>query len=279
MARRPPPDQLFDARSRELAAGHHPLGAFAGLVRDERPGGRALRAVLERAWQGAGDSRTALRAGLEHERWGQHAGALAHLLALAALDALGWVPRSEPRVGRRRPDLLVSAPGGRALVEVRSFSGGGQRPWEDEPARAARRAPPPEPGRPLDRRALRRLASQRAEARAANRRDLAEALDGVLRHKAGAYAEACDRTGLPLLLLLYGDTDAELPGRVRAWAAGLDGDDDTLDHVAAVLVLLRRETPDDGAAVTLDLEPVPLAGGPPWPDLPAPGPLRLSADG
>jgi hypothetical protein len=78
-----------------------------------------------------------LRKGLLHERWGQHAGALAHLLALGLFAREGFGVVCEPDLGNQSPDLLASKAGADVLVEVRAITGCGRQPWtaDDDEAR------------------------------------------------------------------------------------------------------------------------------------------------
>ena len=117
----PPDSRLFDAETL-LQAGELPATSHVHwLCLSEDREAADLRRVLEHCWARAGDSRDVLRKGLMNERWGQHAGALAHLLALGLFDRVGFVVTCEPALGKQAPDLLIEQPGFRALVEVRSM--------------------------------------------------------------------------------------------------------------------------------------------------------------
>jgi len=103
----PRADTLFDAESLALAAQQSSESHFRWLATSDDPEAVALREALERGFRHAGARGVALRKGLQHERWGQHAGALAHLLTLGMLAAQGWRVASEPALGGQSPDHPV----------------------------------------------------------------------------------------------------------------------------------------------------------------------------
>ena len=182
-----------------------------------------------------------------NERWGQHVGALAHLLALGTLAAQGWEVEAEPSFGRQSPDVLASrdvrgegpddgarpARRCRLLVEVRAVSGAGNFPWE-----------------------LRRASGRGLDAETGEK--LREAVAGVVLRKAETYAPLVGRLEIPYVVCLYEDKDDVLAGVVdgllRGRGPGPAGDarpdaaavpgpgDPRLAHVSAVLVLRRIDT-------------------------------------
>ncbi len=208
---------LFNDEALETAARHDSASRFRWLALGDDPEAVALRAGLERGFALAGDSADVLRKGLMHERWGQHAGALAHLLALGMLARQGWAVASEPHLGGQAPDILATrADGGRSdgarmLVEVRSITGAGNFPWE------VRRAPR-SPGRatPAQREAEARAAAQAADA-------LVEAVDGVLERKAERYATLVQQLALPFVICLYEDKDDQIAPAAARVVFGRDG--------------------------------------------------------
>lgn len=258
--------RLFDFAAFDEASLHPEHSPWRRLVTSEDPDVVALRAVLERCWAHAGASQVSLRAGLAHVRWGQHAGALAQLLALGLALHEGFDVTSEPQLSGRTPDLLLERDGVRTLVEVRAITGAGLQPWDDSPAPP--RAPPARTSsRAGDERArraaARKAAAQRAEAEAAAQRDLAESVAAVLHKKARTYAELCAEHDLPLVLALYEDTDDQLATHAANWL-----DVGAPAHVAGVLVF-GRETeappvrvrgswwPRVGGAESLGADPFP----------------------
>jgi len=141
----PPADgtpQLFDAAARALAEQQDASAPFARLALDESPYAMHRRASLEFGFRLAGHSRETLAKGLHHERWGQHVGAFAQLLALGLFAREGFAVRSEPDVGKQTPDLQIEQAGDSALVEVRAITGCGQTPWEQAPRGASEALPP-----------------------------------------------------------------------------------------------------------------------------------------
>ena len=275
------PASLFDEESRERAARHGADSHFRWLAVADDPEAVALRAVLERGFALAGPAaRTRLRNGLEHERWGQHVGALAHLLVAALFDAAGWDVEVEPELDGKSPDLLVTrrvgadgadampgrvasatdaAPSAapqelRMLVEVRAISGAGRFPWEQRRADGQR------------------MATEEREA-------LAEAVYGVLQRKAETYADLVRRLHLPFVICLYEDKDDVLAGLVAESLHGRGGA--ARQHTArppeprtplgAVLVLRREDDEAGRVLVSGDLfdhpgaaRPLPLDASLPW---------------
>ena len=149
----PPPDEgssrddtapgcvLFDAAARELARQQPEEAAFRLLALSDDPEWVHLRAALERGFvlacrpgpgetaASAADTALRLRNGLATVRWGQHVGALAHLLLLTLLDAEGLGVDADPHLDGLRPDVLAERDGRRALIEARAVTGMGRRPW------------------------------------------------------------------------------------------------------------------------------------------------------
>jgi len=262
-------DELFGVDASALAETHHGDSHYRWLTLSQDNDAGALRRVLGASWNAAGRSRQALKRGLEHERWGQHVGALAHLLTLGFFRQLGLEVESEPHLEGRSPDLRIAQAGQRALVEIRSLAGFGRRPWEDPGATALRRVPQPEGGaagagqvgqQPISRRherdRARRRARDRAEAMAALDRSLSSSVARALRAKADAYRQLCTHTDLPYVVCLYQDTDTQIAELVLDWGFGsparngrrdarggaLFCDKLELAHLSAVLVLGRIET-------------------------------------
>jgi hypothetical protein len=251
---------LFNAEALDAAQRQGEASRFRWLALSEDPEAVALRAGLQHCFACAGAGAATLRKGLMHERWGQHAGALGHLLALGMLVRQGWSVSSEPALAGQSPDILASRPGMvpadasavavgapaalRALIEVRAVTGAGTFPWE------ARR----------EARALSRGAQAQARAEAEGRVEaLRESVAAVLARKAETYAPLAAHLALPLVICLYEDLDDVIAEVVRAIAFGRGGDprggafagpsgarDDGLRAVAAVLVFGRVDT-DDGA--------------------------------
>jgi len=206
------PQSLFNDEAMDAAARHGSESHFRWLALSMDPEAVALRAGLEHCFTLAGDSAAVLRKGLLHERWGQHAGALGHLLALGLLARQGWCVACEPALGGQAPDILaMKAPDVRMLVEVRAITGAGQFPWE------ARRLPRG-PGRatPAQREAEARDAAGAADA-------LRETVAGVLAKKAERYRSLAGRLALPFVICLYEDKDDQIAEAVRAVAFGRSG--------------------------------------------------------
>lgn len=270
------PGRLFDKDAFALAAEHHGDSHFRWLALSSDPAASALRRVLADCWLASGHSRLTLRKGLQHERWGQHIGALAQLLSLGFFRRLGLSVESEPRLARRTPDLCIAAGECRALVEVRALTGCGERPWEHPLAHSittkpgvtdhdGHRAGQVVPRHLQRSRARRRAAAQaeaQAEARAALDVSLADSLARALHDKAAAYRDLCAHRQLPYVICLYQDTDTQIARRVLDWAFGASPSPRKRDrrdarepgngafarqsaelaHVSAVLVLGRVES-------------------------------------
>ena len=233
---------LFDPAAREQAERQGAESHFRWLTLSGDPEAVALRAALESCYPLAGARRELLRNGLQHERWGQHMGALAHLLALGLLVAQGWRVHAEPGFGRLSPDILATPADGAPaapplLVEVRSITGAGSYPWE------ARR----ESGRTL-------AHDPEKEQR------VRDTVAKVLTRKAEIYEPLVAQLAIPYVIAIYEDKDSEIAPLVREVAFGRaapGGRDDegsrdpaggllagALEHVAAVLVFGRVDTPD-----------------------------------
>jgi hypothetical protein len=235
---------LFDPAARELAERQGSESHFRWLALSGDPEAVALRAALENCFPLAGARRELLRKGLQHERWGQHMGALAHLLALGLLVAQGWRVHAEPGFGRLSPDILATpadgAPAARPLlVEVRSITGAGSYPWEARKESGRTLAHDPEK-------------EQRVR----------DTVAKVLTRKAEIYEPLVMQLAIPYVIAIYEDKDSEIARLVREVAFGraapgpgpgdAEGSRDpagglfagALEHVAAVLVFGRVDTPD-----------------------------------
>ncbi len=224
---------LFDADALAVAERHGAESQFRWLATSDDPEAAALRAALQRGFALAGARGGELRKALEHERWGQHAGAIAHFLTLALLDAHGFEVRAEPSLGGQSPDILARRDGASLLVEVRAVTGAGSFPWEER--RATGREISPE-----------------------GRERLAQSLAVILQRKADTYRPLVERLAVPFVIALYEDKDTTvapvacdlLYGRAeprddsRAAAGGAFGEAASgLAHVSAVLVFGRVDTP------------------------------------
>lgn len=252
---RPAGDQLFDDDARALAAEHHHDSHYRWLTLSDDHEALALRRVLDAAWQASGKSQLTLRKGLEHERWGQHIGAMAQLLTLGFLSKLGLTVESEPRLSDRTPDLCLSKGTHRALVEVRSMAGCGEEPWAAQASDPLSRHDDVRPGQQLSerhgRQRARRRAQARSEAQAALDKSLADSVAQALRNKAERYRELSLSRALPLVICLYQDTDTQIAQRVIDWGFGTASkgrpasggafaqQGGQLSHLSAVLVLGR----------------------------------------
>ncbi len=195
---------LFDAGARDAAERQGPQAHFRWLALSDDPEAAALRAALEPCFALADRSRDALRKGLMHERWGQHVGALAHLLALGMFARQGFRVEVEPELGGQAPDILASRDAGadgrgaaRLLVEVRAVSGAGTFPWEE-------------------RRALQRSLAHDREKHAAVQDSVAR----IIARKAEVYRPLVARLALPYVICLYEDKDDEISALVRDIAFG-----------------------------------------------------------
>lgn len=260
-------DRLFDDEAREAAGQQGSESHFRWLALSEDREAVELRAALEHCYRLAGDARATLRKGLAHERWGQHVGAFAHLLALGMLAAQGLQVENEPPLGRQSPDVLVTRKDGtRLLVEVRSITGAGHFPWEARRATGLTLAHDPE------KHAL-----------------VTASVSKVLLRKAETYRPLVRELGLPYLICLYEDKDSVIGpivrelafGRAAGRAAGrtagrADGSDEArdpdgglfagrreeFDHVSAVIVFGRLDTEDGALRLVGDLIVNPHAGVP-----------------
>lgn len=271
---------MFGVDEIALAETHHGDSHYRWLTLSQDSDAAALRRVLSANWNAAGRSRQALKRSLEHERWGQHAGALAHLLTLGFFRQLGMEVESEPHLQGRSPDLCIAQAGQTALVEIRSLAGFGRRPWEDPGATALRRVSQPEGSaasagqteqRPVSRRherdRARRRARDRAEAMAALDRSLSASVARALRAKADAYRQLCMHSDLPYVVCLYQDTDTQIAELVLDWGFGSPARNGRRDagggaffsetpelaHLSAVLVLGRIEADTDQVALRGEL--------------------------
>jgi hypothetical protein len=258
---------LFDERVREAAERHGSESHFRWLALSDDPEAVALRAALETCYGLAGEGGGPLRKGLMHERWGQHAGALAHLLTLGLLVSQGWQVENEPDLGGQSPDVLARRDAAtRLLVEVRAITGAGDFPWEE-----------------------RRLAGQSLGRDDPQRDRLYDAVAKVLTRKAEVYRPLVGRLAIPYLICLYEDKDCEISAIVRELAfgrTGAPGDIDArdpdgglfaepsarLEHVSAVIVFGRLDTEDGALLLAGDLienphAELPVAGSVVFPGL------------
>lgn len=247
-----PPAVLFDADARALAARHGSDSHFRWLATSDDPEAVALRAALERCFRLAGTRGAALRDALQHERWGQHAGALAHLLTLGLLAAHGLDVASDPALGNQSPDILAVHDGASLLVEVRAVTGAGTFPWEERRATGRQLSP-------------------------AAREALGQSVAGILQKKAETYRPLVERLALPYVIALYEDKDSLISGIARDLLYGRgDGRDDSrapdggafadaasgLAHVSAVLVFGRLDTPGGELLLRGELLENPRAASP-----------------
>jgi hypothetical protein len=264
--------RLFDEAALEEAARHGSESHFRWLALSADPEAVALREALQRCYDLADSKRQLLRTALMHERWGQHIGALAHLLALGLLAAQGWRVHNEPGFGRQSPDILATrgAPvaGGvegddgrgdsqaRLLVEVRAITGAGSFPWEHR------------------RESGRTLAHDPAKEQL-----VLDTVAKVLSRKAETYRPLVEQLGIPFVICIYEDKDNELSRLARELAFGRAlgerGDDDPRDpeggvfsdraqlgHVSALVVLRRLDTPGGQLLLAGDLIENPSAAAP-----------------
>jgi len=271
-------EALFNDEALEAAARQGIDSHVRWLALSPDPEAIALRAGLEHCFTFAGRSAGVLRKGLMHERWGQHAGALGHLLTLGLLVRQGWAVTAEPELGGQSPDILATrnAPGAepraatgactghgmppellttaelRMLVEVRAITGAGRFPWE---ARRELRGP----GRasPAEREAQARATAASAEA-------LRETVAAVLGKKAERYAALVERLALPFVICLYEDKDDQIAGIAREVAFGSASDSSRI--VSAVIVFGRIDTRDGALLLRGEIIPDPEARFPLPPD-------------
>ena len=269
-------ERLFDEAAREAAARQGSDSHYRWLALSDDPEAVALRAALERCFLLADSKRGLLRTALMHERWGQHVGALAHLLVLGLLAAQGWGVQNEPGFGSQSPDVLATrgavgadgVPAERLLVEVRAITGAGSFPWE------------------------RRRESGRTLAHDPAKEQLVlDTVAKVLARKAETYQSLVSQLRIPFAICIYEDKDSELSRLTRELAFGRSGDGDQTDddprdpeggafgdrarlgHVSGVIVLRRVDTPDGELLLAGDLIENPFAQAP----LPADALPRLRA--
>ena len=262
-------ERLFDEAAREAAARQGSDSHYRWLALADDPEAVALREALERCFLLADSKRELLRTALMHERWGQHVGALAHLLTLGLLAAQGWSVQNEPGFGSQSPDILATrgadgAAAERLLVEVRAITGAGSFPWE------------------------RRRESGRTLAHDPAKEQLVlDTVAKVLARKAETYEALVSQLRIPFAICIYEDKDSELSRLTRELAFGRSGGDDDardpeggafsdrarLGHVSGVIVLRRLDTPDGGLLLAGDLIENPFAQAP----LPADALPRLRA--
>ena len=270
MAEHIPAAPLFDAVALAAAASHAEDSHYRWLATSDDPEAEALRAGLERCFRLAGARGGELRRALQHERWGQHAGALGHLLTLGLLAAQGWRVASEPEMEGQSPDILALQGDVRMLVEVRSVSGAGAFPWEHRKATG------------------RGLTPDEREA-------LAQNVALILQRKADIYRPLVQRLAIPYVICLYQDKDTEISSIARELlygrtaslealeprdpAGGAFGDDfSDLRHVTAVLVFGRLDTRGGELLLQGDLLENPFATSPLPPVARFPGLRRYALD-
>jgi hypothetical protein len=257
-------ERLFDEAAREEAARQGSDSHYRWLALSDDPEAVALREALERCFRLADSKAGLLRTALLHERWGQHVGALAHLLTLGLLAAQGWSLQNEPGFGSKSPDILATrgADGANGapeqlLVEVRAITGAGSFPWE------------------------RRRESGRTLAHDPVKEQLVlDTVAKVLARKAETYQPLVAQLRIPFAICIYEDKDTELSRLTRELAFGRSGGDDAggddprdpeggafrdrerLAHVSGVIVLRRLDTPDGGLLLAGDLVENPFAQAP-----------------
>jgi hypothetical protein len=263
-------ERLFDEAAREDAARQGADSHSRWLALSDDPEAVALREALEHCFTLADSKRGLLRTALMHERWGQHVGALAHLLTLGLLAAQGWGVQNEPGFGSQSPDILATRGEVRTdgvaaeslLVEVRAITGAGSFPWE------------------------RRRESGRTLAHDPAKEQLVlDTVAKVLTRKAETYQALVGQLRIPFALCIYEDKDSELSrlSRELAFGRGVGGgaggaersDDDARDpeggvfsdrarlgHVSGVIVLRRLDTPDGGLLLAGDVIENPFARSP-----------------
>ena len=267
-------ERLFDEAAREEAARQGSDSHYRWLALSDDPEAVALREALERCFRLADSKAGLLRTALLHERWGQHVGALAHLLTLGLLAAQGWSLQNEPGFGSKSPDILATRGGGggggsgsgadgangapeQLLVEVRAITGAGSFPWE------------------------RRRESGRTLAHDPVKEQLVlDTVAKVLARKAETYQPLVAQLRIPFAICIYEDKDTELSRLTRELAFGRSGGDDAggddprdpeggafrdrerLAHVSGVIVLRRLDTPDGGLLLAGDLVENPFAQAP-----------------
>jgi len=252
----PPVEPLFDDQARAVAESHGSASHYRWLATSDDPEAVELRAALAWCFRHVGPRGALLRGALQHERWGQHAGALAHLLTIGLLAAQGWRVSVEPEFGRQSPDVLAVRDGGvRVLIEVRSVTGAGAFPWAERRATG------------------RGLTEDTREA-------LGETIAGILQKKAETYRPLVERLAIAYVICLYEDKDTEIsaiardllygrgdggpdPGEPRDPAGGAFHDPASgLGHVSAVIVFGRLDTPGGELRLKGDLLENPAAAVP-----------------
>lgn len=266
-----------------MAAAQDRDAAFRWLALSDEPEAAGLRAALERGFGLAGASLDVLAKGLAHERWGQHAGARGHLLALALLEDPGLTIDCEPDLGGKAPDLLVARrdePATRVLVEVRAMTGRGEEPWHTPP-----RPPASTPSVPLRserlprsaaaaertlRRRARAAAGERAAQAAAHHDGLAASVAHAIVAKVQSYAALVEQAHLPFVVALYEDRDHQLADIVARWGLGAAQRGaglwiqaaEEFEALSAVLVFGRDVGPDGEVLLRGDLLRNPAARHP-----------------
>ncbi|MGQ0552715.1 MAG: hypothetical protein ACT4PU_05800 [Planctomycetota bacterium] len=215
---------IFSPAEQQAALRQGSESHYRWLVLSSDPEAQNLRAAVEQGLHLAGRAGEGLRRGLMHERWGQHIGALAHLLTLGLLDARGFQLECEPLLGGQAPDILATLQTQRLLVEVRAITGAGEFPWRERRALGVEGRDAPQ-------------AAQRREA-------LAETVTRILLKKADTYRDLCLRLGLPFVLCLYEDQDDQIAAvveRVTAELGLFQAEAERLAQLSAVLTLRRLD--------------------------------------
>jgi len=247
-------EPLFGAPDREAALRHDASSHYRWLATADDPEAVALRAALERCFKHAGTRGETLRRALQHERWGQHVGALAQLLTLGLLAEQAWRVASEPALGHQSPDVLAARDGGeRLLLEVRAVTGAGNFPWEQRRASGT---------------------GLSADSRAA----LSQTVAGILQKKAETYRPLVERLAIAYVIVLYEDKDSEISALAREllFGRGASGANEAraapgglfcdpsggLAHVSGVIVFGRLDTPGGELRLTGDLLLNPCASVP-----------------
>src|SRR5262245_2554551 len=246
--------RLFDPEALAVAAQHAEDSHYRWLATSDDPEAASLRAALERCFRLAGARGGELRKALQHERWGQHVGAIGHLLTLGLLASQGWKVASEPDLEGQSPDILAIQGDVRALVEVRAITGAGSFPWEQR--RATGRGLTPDA-----------------------REALSQNVMLILQRKADIYRPLVRKLAGPYVIALYQDKDSEISGIARELlygrtaslealeprdpAGGAFGDEySDLGHVSAVMVFGRVDTPGGELLLWAELLENPYATSP-----------------
>ncbi len=275
------PAPLFTRDVLEEAEDQEPGSPFRRLALSRDPEAKDMRRVLEHCWPLAGDAGGPLRTMLMHEHWGQHSGALAHLLALGLFAREGFEVSAEPSLDDQSPDILVRKAGHDVLVEVRAVTGAGAAPWRDRPQ-------PGKPSSPVSPRRGSELIGARGWGLAATNGTpqdaLADTLVRVLERKADAYRDLARARRLPYVICLYQDTDSQVSSLVCDLVFGRSQPEpssrggfrqvhdpkaglfwftpDRFRCVSAVLVFGRLDTEEGDMRVVGDLIINPWAGQP-----------------